>query len=178
MIATLHPQTEIETQIGPRIDPRIDPRINAEIDTETAAAARRPGHRIHWGWLGLWVLLTTSVVFEVVKHGFVNGSGSDAIVFVAAAVGSFIAPDLTFLVGLGQPVEQGRLPRRAVPWYNAMHRMWVPLTLTSFIGIALAPLAFGPLAVFIGGLSWMAHIALDRAAGYGLRNPAGSRDRT
>ena len=57
-----------------------------------------------------------------------------------------------------------------------MHRIWLPLAATAIIGVTLAPLAFGPLALFIGGLSWMAHIALDRAAGYGLRNPDGSRN--
>lgn len=145
-------------------------------DTTAAPAAGDPSHRIHWNWFGLWAFLTAFAVFEVVKHGYVNGSTLDAVVLTTVSVGFFVAPDLTFLVGAGQPVAKGNLAPRAVRWYNAMHRMWVPLTMTSFIGIALAPLAFGPLAVFIGGLSWMAHIALDRTAGYGLRNRDGSRN--
>lgn len=56
-----------------------------------------------------------------------------------------------------------------------IHRMLVPVIFTCAIGIGLAPLAPVPLALFIGGLSWMAHIALDRSAGYGLRNADGSR---
>ena len=126
-------------------------------------------------WLTLWAFLTTFAVFEVIKHGYVNGGTGDGVVLTVAAVTFFIAPDLTFLVGAGEPTEAGYLPTRAVRWYNAMHRMSVPLVLTSIIGTVLAPLAFGPLVLFIGGLSWMAHIALDRAAGYGLRNPDGSR---
>lgn len=147
----------------------------------TDAADQQPGPppvRIHWTWLGLWAFLTVFAVFEVVKHGYVNGTATDAALLTATAVGFFVAPDLTFLIGAGQPAAKGSLPVRAVPWYNTMHRMWIPLTLTTIIGIALAPLALIPLAGFIGGLSWMAHIALDRAAGYGLRNPDGSRDRT
>ena len=114
---------------------------------------------------------------SVVKHGFVNGTATDAALLTSAAVGFFVAPDLTFVIGAGQPTQKGHLAGRAVPWYNAMHRISVPLTATAIIGVALAPLALGPLALFIGGVSWMAHIALDRAAGYGLRNPDGSRNR-
>ena len=133
--------------------------------------------RIHRGWLGLWAFLTAFTVFEVVKHGYVDGTATDALLLTAAAIGCFVVPDLTFLIGAGQPAPKGALPTRAVPWYNLMHRMWIPLLLTSFVGVALAPLTPVALAGFIGGLSWMAHIALDRAAGYGLRNPDGSRGR-
>ena len=135
-----------------------------------------PEHRLHWNWLALWASLTAFAVFEVVKHGFVNGSAVYAIALTAAAVGSFIAPDLTFVIGAGNDVAKGSLSTRAVPFYNALHRMPVAFAFTAGIGIGLAPLAPLPLAVFIGGLSWMAHIAMDRAAGYGLRNPDGSRN--
>ena len=114
-------------------------------------------------------------VFEVVKHGHVNGSALEATVFTATAVGFFIAPDLTFLIGAGQPVVKSHIAPKAVPWYNAMHRMWLPISLTTIIGVVFAPLGFATLAQFIRGLSWMAHIALDRAGGYGLRNADGSR---
>ncbi|MDH3682634.1 MAG: DUF4260 domain-containing protein [Acidimicrobiia bacterium] len=144
-------------------------------DPTTDRAPAVPSHRMHWNWFGVWAFLTSFAVFEVVKHGYVNGSALDAIALTATAFGFFVAPDLTFFIGAGQPVTKGHLAPRAVRWYNAMHRISVPLVLTSIIGVALAPLAFGPLALFIGGLSWMAHIALDRTAGYGLRNPDGSR---
>ena len=151
---------------------------NHHVPDNAAEQSSPPPVQIHWTWLTVWAFLTTFAVFEVVKHGYVNGTATDAALLTSAAVGFFVAPDLTFLIGAGQPAAKGSLPTRAVPWYNTMHRMWIPLSLTTIIGIALAPLALVPLAGFIGGLSWMAHIALDRAAGYGLRNPDGSRDRT
>ena len=148
-----------------------------ERDREPSQETPAPVSRIHWGWLSLWALLATFAAFEVIKHGVVNGTAGDAAVLVLAAVGFFVAPDLTFLIGAGQPVAHGHIATNAVPWYNAMHRMSLPLALTSAVGILLAPLSLGTLALFVGGLSWMAHIALDRAAGYGLRNPDGSRNR-
>jgi hypothetical protein len=133
---------------------------------------------IHWPWAGLWAFLTVFALFEVIEHGHINGSALDATVLTLTAVGFFVAPDLTFLIGAGDAVEQGSISTRAVPFYNAAHRMLIALVFTTVVGIGLAPLAPPPLALFIGGLSWMAHIALDRTAGYGLRNADGSRDRT
>lgn len=146
--------------------------------TRTAGPARSERFGIHWPWAGLWAFLTAFTGFEVIKHGYVNGSAVDAIVLTATAIGFFIAPDLTFLIGAGDEVEHGSIPTKAVPLYNAAHRMLIALAFTTVVGIGLAPLAPLPLALFVGGLSWMAHIALDRTAGYGLRNPDGSRDRT
>ncbi|MFW2381062.1 MAG: DUF4260 family protein [Acidimicrobiales bacterium] len=133
---------------------------------------------INWRWAGLWGFLTAFAAFEVIKHGYVNGSAIDAMVLTATAAGFFVAPDLTFLIGASDDVEQGSISTKAVPFYNLAHRMLVALTFTTVIGIGLAPLAPLPLALFIGGLSWMAHIALDRTTGYGLRNDDGSRNRT
>jgi len=74
---------------------------------------------MHWNWFGLWALLTAFAVFEVVKHGYVNGSALDAAVLTTVAVAFFVAPDLTFLVGAGQPVAKGHLAPRAVPFRTA-----------------------------------------------------------
>ena len=134
-----------------------------------------PAHHLSVRWLGAWAVLTAAVTFEVIKHGIVRGSGAETAALAGVAVLFFIAPDLTFLVGIGQPAEKGHLPRRAVPWYNAMHRLWVPLGFTVLVAATLTPHATSTVALFVGGLSWMAHIALDRASGYGLRNPDGSR---
>ena len=151
---------------------------NTTLTTEPASLADKQSEhdlRIHWNWLGLWAFLTAFAGFEVVKHGFVNGSPLHAFALTVTAVGFFIAPDLTFIIGIGDDVPHGSLSTRAVPYYNAMHRMLVALAFTTVIGVGLAPLAPIPLALFIGGLSWMAHIAMDRTAGYGLRNRDGSR---
>jgi len=127
------------------------------------------------GWLIGWAAVTGAAWFEVVKHGWVNGGTLEATVLTTTAVFAFVLPDLTFLVAAGQPAEQGYLPRRAVPFYNAMHRLWPPLLLTAVVGIGLAPLDLFGLVLFVAGLSWTAHVAMDRAAGYGLRNVDGSR---
>ncbi len=51
-----------------------------------------------------------------------------------------IGPDLAFLAGIGQPgtLERGQMPSRAVPVYNAFHRIWGPLALglIAFAGFA------------------------------------------
>lgn len=132
-------------------------------------------HKIHWGWLAGWATISAATVFEIAKHGFVNGNAALGVSFVAVSVGFFIAPDLTFLIGIGDEVPKGYMSPRAVAFYNALHRIWVPATLTTLLAVALAPLSTPALLLFVGGLSWMAHIALDRAAGYGLRTADGGR---
>jgi hypothetical protein len=143
----------------------------------TAPATRISTARVaaRIGWFVVWAFVTAFAWFEVVKQGYIEGSAVEAAVLTTVAVGAFVLPDMTFFVGVGQPVEKGYLPTKAVPSYNAMHRIWPPLLLTTAVGIGLAPLGPVTLALFIGGLSWMAHVALDRAAGYGLRNADGSR---
>jgi hypothetical protein len=78
-----------------------------------------------------------------------------------------IAPDLALLFGAGRGLERGQLHPRAVPFYNAVHRAWVPAILVGFMVVLQSP---GWLA---GGLAWIAHIAFDRSLGFGLRSPEG-----
>ncbi|MDH3707111.1 MAG: DUF4260 domain-containing protein [Acidimicrobiia bacterium] len=149
--------------------------MTTSLTAETTDTSPDPTLQLSWVWLGAWAVLTAAVTFEVARHGFVQGSGAEIAVLTSVAVTFFVAPDLTFLVGIGQPAEPGYLPRRAVPWYNAMHRLWVPLAFTVVVAATMTPQATSTVALFVGGLSWMAHITLDRASGYGLRNPDGSR---
>ncbi|MGD9573169.1 MAG: DUF4260 family protein [Thermoleophilia bacterium] len=79
-----------------------------------------------------------------------------------------IAPDLALPAGGGRGLDRGQLHPRAVPLYNALHRLWGPVVLAA---VALAGLL--PAAWLAAALAWAAHIALDRAAGYGLRAPDG-----
>jgi hypothetical protein len=78
-----------------------------------------------------------------------------------------IAPDIALLLGASRNLERGQLHPRAVPFYNAVHRLVVPGIL---IAVAFVLHADGWLA---GGLAWTAHIALDRSLGFGLRTPQG-----
>jgi len=92
-----------------------------------------------------------------------------------------IAPDLALVAGAGSGLhptksgdfagapskERGRLHPRAVPFYNAVHRLWVPGLLIAVTLVLQSP---GWLA---GGLAWVAHIGFDRSLGFGLRNAQG-----
>jgi hypothetical protein len=95
-------------------------------------------------------------------------------VFVAAGHGTgwwqFLAfgagPDLALLAGIAPGLAPGQLHPRAVPLYNLLHRFYGP------IALALAATMLG-VGYLVGALAWGAHIALDRALGYGLRTPDG-----
>ena len=76
-----------------------------------------------------------------------------------------VAPDLPLFAGGGRELARGQLHPRAVPAYNAAHRVAGPLVL--FAAGVFAP------AALVAGLAWGAHIAVDRAVGYGLRDAAG-----
>ncbi len=102
------------------------------------------------------VLLLTLLVVETGAHG----------AWWAAAAG-LLAPDLALAYGAGRGLAQGRLHPRAVPLYNAVHRWWPPLAL-----LAVAMLT-GPAGLYVGALAWTAHVAVDRACGYGLRDAQG-----
>jgi hypothetical protein len=78
-----------------------------------------------------------------------------------------IAPDLALVYGAGSGLQRGQLHPRAVPVYNAVHRLWVPAILVAFMIVLQSP---GWLA---GGLAWIAHIAFDRSLGFGLRSREG-----
>jgi hypothetical protein len=101
------------------------------------------------------------------------------VAFAAAEVGKLhlgpwpivvflIFPDLSFLAAIGVPTEQGRLATRAVPIYNFVHRPIVPLAIISVATLGLVPRFW-----LVAGVSWLAHIAIDRTVGYGLRGVDG-----
>ncbi|WP_420033382.1 DUF4260 family protein [Streptomyces sp. cg28] len=113
-------------------------------------------------WLALALFWSAFAVLEGVNHGWLAG---------LFALALFIAPDLTFFAALGatDPVRQGQLPARAVPFYNAAHRALIPLAL--MVAYTLLSLPWAPL--FAGMCGWLAHISYDRAFGYGLRTKEG-----
>lgn len=101
------------------------------------------------------VLLTTAVVLAVQ-----TGTGLGAVLLFA------VLPDAAFLLAIGQPHRPGQLAARAVPAYNLMHHPATPLALL------VLSAAIGPYWS-VAALTWLAHVAFDRAAGYGLRNAEG-----
>lgn len=99
------------------------------------------------------------------------GMRGDASGWLAAAFA--IAPDLTFLAGIGQPVQKGRMASRAIPFYNAAHSLIGPIAL--FAGA----LALGTNWSLIGAaLAWATHIMVDRTVGYGMRGADGYQQST
>lgn len=81
----------------------------------------------------------------------------------------FAAPDLAFVLAIAQENgAPGRIPRSAITSYNMLHRTFTPL----LVLLILAQLHSAPTAII--ALSWYAHILVDRAAGFGLRDRQGA----
>ncbi|MFC0112842.1 DUF4260 family protein [Kibdelosporangium aridum] len=127
--------------------------------SQVLAPVRPIAHRVAWAALALFLL--AFLIFEVVKHGGWSW---------ATALALFIAPDLTMFIDVRSGGD-GRLSPKAVPFYNAVHRPWIPLVV--LVGYSFSDLDMVPL--FTAGLAWLLHIAMDRTFGYGLRNLDGSR---
>ena len=114
-------------------------------------------------WSILAVLLLGFAVFEGVTHGW----GATAVLVIAG-----ILPDIALI---GAFAGGGMLRPGRVAFYNAMH---TPAFAVALAGIGIGVSFFAPepvwLPVFLAGLAWLTHIAVDRAAGYGLRAADGS----
>ena len=82
-----------------------------------------------------------------------------------------LAPDVPLLAGGGRGLQRGQLHPRAVPFYNATHGLVGPLAVT-VIGAGTL-LATGQTGVLVAGTAWLAHVCLDRACGFGLRDRSG-----
>ncbi|MDF8264807.1 DUF4260 family protein [Luteipulveratus flavus] len=117
-------------------------------------------------WAVAALVLAAFLGFEALTYG--------GWAWATGALG-LIGPDLAFLAAIGSdPREsgQGRLAPRAVPAYNLLHRWQVALAVT--VAVCFLPIshaAFVPW--FVLGLGWLLHIAVDRLAGYGLRDADG-----
>jgi hypothetical protein len=85
----------------------------------------------------------------------------------AAALG-LLGPDVALAFGAGRDLRPGQLHPRAVPLYNALHRLWPPALL-----LAAGASGLLPTWCLVTALAWLAHVAVDRAVGYGLRTPDG-----
>jgi Domain of unknown function (DUF4260) len=110
------------------------------------------------GFALLAAALTGLAVFEAAGHG--TGWWQ----FLAFGAG----PDLALLVGIAPGLAAGQLHPRAVPLYNLLHRFYGPILLALAAGTGLLGVGY-----LVGALAWGAHVALDRAVGYGLRTPDG-----
>lgn len=114
-------------------------------------------------WLALALVLLGFSIFEGVKHGW----GATAVLLTAG-----LLPDVALI---GAFAGGGMLRPARVAFYNATHTPAFAVAL-AVIGVGVSFVAPEPvwLPVFLAGLAWLTHIAVDRAAGYGLRAPDGS----
>src|SRR5215472_8465545 len=97
--------------------------------TTTFRGRRLPAAVRRTAWVAWAAFLLAFAILEGVNHGAAAW---------AALAGGLIAPDLTFFAAAGarEPVVRGQLPRKAVPFYNAAHRTWVPLALAAAYTVA------------------------------------------
>ena len=125
--------------------------------TVTSVNARRDNHsRV------LYLLGGAALLVAAVAGAIATGTGASPVLLFA------VFPDVAFVLAIGQPHERGQLPARAVPAYNLLHRPLLPLALAAAaIGGLLGPYWL------IASLAWLAHIAIDRGCGYGLRTADG-----
>lgn len=117
-------------------------------------------------WALLALFLVGFAIFEGVKYGWVATA-----ILIAFAV----LPDIALIGAFSD--ERPRIRPESVKFYNLMHSPWIPLAIML---VALAPWPSlgwglrGGLEIFLAGLAWLAHIAVDRAVGYGVRNADGT----
>jgi hypothetical protein len=118
---------------------------------------------IRAAWAAAAVVLIAFALFEMTKHpGWAIGLG----------VTGAIAPDLTMLIGLRDQTEPRQFSRRAVPYYNIAHLWALPILV--LLWFSIVPATNDDAAPgFTLGLTWLAHICLDRVFGFGPRNRDG-----
>lgn len=137
----------------------------------------------------LWIVAALGLLALCVALGILLGWTATAIIVVFA-----ILPDIA-LIGAFDPEAQGRLRTKSVPFYNALHRIWLPLTIliagalagllsagseggdtTEFFRFPTLGSTTNDLQVFLllAAIAWFLHIAADRACGFGLREDDGT----
>lgn len=116
-----------------------------------------------------WLVLTIVLLSLAVAAGIAYGRTEVILLLVV-----LLLPDVALI---GAFAGHGRLKPHRVAWYNAMHAPVVPVVVLAAAGIAALSGAWGLLGargLLLAALAWAAHIALDRALGYGLREPDGT----
>ena len=88
---------------------------------------------------------------------------------IAALLVFGIVPDLTRLLGIGQPHAHGHLAPRAVPLFNALHHPVPPVII-----LGLAALGVLPPFWTVGALAWLGHIVMGLGVGDRLRTSEGA----
>jgi hypothetical protein len=110
----------------------------------------------------LWLIPGLAIAFYASAQAGYHGLGIVPLLVFT------IAPDLTRLLGLGQPHARGQLARRVVLPFNLLHHPGPPLAL---LGLAAA----GILSPFwlVGALAWLGHLVMGLGIGDRLRTGDG-----
>jgi Domain of unknown function (DUF4260) len=114
--------------------------------------------RRSFGPIDLLVRLEWAFLFALCVTGYALSGSSWPLFFLL-----ILAPDLSMLGYLAGP-------RIGAFAYNLFHMLIVPLCLLAFGFLAEQDLAMQIAAI------WLAHIAIDRALGYGLKFSTGFQD--
>jgi deazaflavin-dependent oxidoreductase (nitroreductase family) len=160
-VVILEPRSEAEpdsarsepTPVGSR-------RANGAPTTGSTEAliVRRRRPRLHH----LWVVPGLAIaVFANAQAGHLELGIVPLLVFG-------IAPDLTRLLGLGQPHAHGQMAAGAVPAFNLMHHPVPPLAV-----LTLAAAGVLPPVLYVGALAWLGHIVVGLGVGDRLRTRDG-----
>jgi hypothetical protein len=126
------------------------PLVSRPLCASVAARPAPVGRRIRWAALAV----AATVVLVLAWPGAWLG------------VAALLAPDLPLLAP-GAWGERGRLRPGAVPFYNAGHMLAGPLLLVATGAVLGVPTVVGV------GAGWLVHVAVDRTAGYDLRDRNG-----
>jgi D-alanyl-D-alanine dipeptidase len=78
-----------------------------------------------------------------------------------------VVPDVALLIGIAAAPTWKQLPPYAIRPYNTLHSPAVPAALLLTAAVARHR------GTTVAGLAWLAHIAIDRAFGYGPRDAEG-----
>lgn len=111
-----------------------------------------------------WILTALLLLGACIAVGVVQGWAATGVIVAAA-----LLPDVALI---GAFAEEGRLRPERVRFYNLLHAPILAIAMLS--AGAVLVIATGANTVLLVGAAWLTHIAVDRACGFGLREPDGS----
>ncbi|MGP3977394.1 DUF4260 family protein [Streptomyces sp. 8N114] len=118
-----------------------------------------------WTWHTPWGrALSGAVGVTALYAGARLGGPRNRVLWTCA-----VLPDIALLYGAASAPTFDPLPPYAVRPYNVLHSPGVPLALFG------AARTLGSRRLTVAACGWLAHIAVDRAFGYGPRARDGSR---
>lgn len=153
---------EANVEANANAEANVKANANTKPNAVPSASPLPKANRARVWWAITAMLLLAAVIGLCIALGW--GAAGITLLFA-------LLPDAALI---GTFAEQGRLKPSRVRFYNLMHAPILAMTLAAAGAILLLLLPARPWGLALAGLAWMAHIAADRAFGYGLRAPDGS----